>query len=50
MTTKNEHNMFTKILIANRGDQPRSGAEAKLNRLVRKAQASDFNPMETARV
>ena len=38
--------MFTNILIANRGDQPRSGAAAKLNCMVRKAHTGDFNPME----
>jgi len=42
--------MFTKILIANRGDQPRSGAAAKLNCLVRAAHTGDFNPMETKHV
>jgi hypothetical protein len=26
--------MFKKILIANRGDQPRSGAAAQLNRIA----------------
>ena len=34
--------MFEKILIANRGDQPRSGAAAKLNRLAREACAGCF--------
>ena len=29
--------MFNKILIANRGDQPRSGAETKSNWLARGA-------------
>lgn len=29
--------MFKKILIANRGDQPRSGAAAQPNRLAREA-------------
>jgi hypothetical protein len=38
--------MFTKILIANRDDQPRSGAAAKLNGMVRAAHAGNFNPME----
>ncbi len=38
--------MFTKILIANRGDKPRSGAAVKLNRMVRGAHAGNFNPME----
>ena len=42
--------MFTKILIANRGDQPRSGAAAKLNCLMRVAHTGDFNPMETNHV
>jgi hypothetical protein len=34
--------MFTKILIANRGDQPRSGAAAKPHRVAREACAGDF--------
>jgi hypothetical protein len=34
--------MFKKILIANRGDQPRSGAGAKLNRLAREARPGGF--------
>lgn len=38
--------MFTKILIANRGDQPQSGAAAKLNCMVRVAHAGDCTPME----
>lgn len=38
--------MFTKILIANRGDQPQSGAAAKLNCVVRAVYAGDCNPME----
>ncbi len=42
--------MFTKILIANRGDQPQSGAAAKLNCSVRVAHAGDFNTMETSHV
>jgi hypothetical protein len=42
--------MFIKILIANRGDQPQSGAAAKLNCLVRVAHAGDFNTMETSHV
>jgi len=33
--------MFKKILIANRGDQPRSGAATKSNRLAREA-CGDF--------
>ncbi len=36
--------MFTKILIANRGDQPHGGAAAKLNRLARAACSGDFSP------
>jgi hypothetical protein len=36
--------MFTKILIANRGDQPHSGAAAQLNCLARKACSGDFSP------
>ena len=39
--------MFKKILIANRGDQPRSGAAAKPKCTVRAAHAGDFIPMET---
>jgi hypothetical protein len=42
--------MFTKILIANRGDQPRSGAAAQLNCMMRLAHAGDFNPMEITHV
>jgi hypothetical protein len=38
--------MFTKILIANRGDQQRSGAAAKLNCAAREACAGDCTPME----
>ncbi len=38
--------MFKKILIANRGDQPRSGAAAKLNCMVRAAHVGDFNAEE----
>jgi hypothetical protein len=38
--------MFTKILMANRGDQPRSGAAAKLHCMAREACAGDFNSME----
>ncbi len=38
--------MFNKILIANRGDQPRSGAAATPNRVAREACAGDCNPME----
>jgi hypothetical protein len=42
--------MFTKILIANRGDQPRSGAAAKLHCMVRAAHTGDFNTMEKSYV
>ncbi len=34
--------MFKKILIANRGDQPRSGAATKSQRLASNACAGDF--------
>jgi len=33
--------MFDKILIANRGDQPRSGAATQSNRVVRAAHPGD---------
>ena len=36
--------MFNKILIANRGDQPHSGAAAKLNCLAREACSGNFSP------
>ncbi len=36
--------MFKKILIANRGDQPHSGAAAQLNCLAREACSGDFSP------
>jgi hypothetical protein len=42
--------MFDKILIANRGDQPRSGAAAKPNCMVRAAHAGDCTPMEERHV
>ena len=42
--------MFTKILIAHRGDKPQSGAAAKLNCVVRAAHAGDLDPMETQNV
>jgi len=38
--------MFTKILIANRGDQPQSGAAAKLNCMVHVGHTGDFFSME----
>ena len=43
--------MFKKILIANRGENDRAaGVSAKPNCVVRAAHASDFTPMELARV
>jgi hypothetical protein len=36
--------MFEKILIANRGDQPRSGAATKSHRLARAACAGELAP------
>jgi len=42
--------MFDKILIANRGDQPRSGAAAKPHCMVRAAHAGDFAVMEVCDV
>lgn len=42
--------MFNKILIANRGDQPQSGAAAQLNCLVREVHAGDFSSMESTHV
>jgi hypothetical protein len=38
--------MFTKILIANRGDQPHSGAAAQPNCLMHEVHAGDFPSME----
>jgi acetyl/propionyl-CoA carboxylase alpha subunit len=35
--------MFKKILIANRGDQPRSGAATQLNGMARAACTGDFD-------
>ena len=35
--------MFENILIANRGNQPRSGAAAQLNCLAREACPGDFS-------
>ncbi len=35
--------MFKKILIANRGDQPQSGAAAQPHCMARVACAGDFN-------
>ncbi len=42
--------MFNKILIANRGDQPQSGAAAQLNCLVHEVHAGDFSSMECPHV
>jgi hypothetical protein len=45
-----EKTMLDKILIANRGDQPQSGAAAQLNCIVRVAHAGDFSSMEMTHV
>ncbi len=43
--------MFTKILIANRGENGREAdVSAQPDCLVRAAHASDFNPMEETHV
>ena len=42
--------MFNKILIANRGDQPHSGAAAKPHCMVHAVHTGDFNPMEAQHV
>lgn len=42
--------MFKKILIANRGDQPRSGAEAQLNCLMHEVHAGEFTTKEMKNV
>ena len=42
--------MFTKVLIANRGDQPQRGAAAKLNCLKHEVLAGGFSAMEVANV
>lgn len=43
--------MFTKILIANRGESGRSAcASAKPNWLMRAAHAGEFTPMELTHV
>jgi hypothetical protein len=42
--------MFKKILIANRGDQPQSGAAVKPNCVVRVAHSGDLSAMETQHV
>jgi hypothetical protein len=39
--------MFKKILIANRGDQPRSGAATKSHRMAREACAGGFTAETT---
>ncbi len=50
LIAQGNNNMFTKILIANRGDQPQSGAAAKPKRMTRTACAGEFNPMESNHV
>jgi hypothetical protein len=42
--------MFTKILIANRGDNGPQAVAAQPNRLVHAAHAGDLTPMETSYV
>ena len=42
--------MFTKILIANRGDSGRKAVAATPRCLVRDAHAGDLTPMETPHV
>ena len=42
--------MFNKTLIANRGDQPQSGAAAQPNCLVHEVHAGDFSSMECTHV
>lgn len=42
--------MFSKILIANRGDQPQSGAAAKPHGMAHAVRAGDFTPMEVVHV
>ena len=42
--------MFNKILIANRGDQRRCRAAAKLNCVVRAAHTGGFTAMEVQHV
>ena len=42
--------MFTKILIANRGDNGRKAVAAKPNCTVREAHAGDLTPMEAPHV
>ncbi len=38
--------MFNKILIANRGDQPRSGAAAQPHCMVHAVHSGEFTSME----
>jgi hypothetical protein len=38
--------MFSKILIANRGENGRQAVSARPHRMVREAHAGDFDPME----
>jgi hypothetical protein len=42
--------MFSKILIANRGDNGRQAVAAKPDRMARAARAGGFAPMESAHV
>ena len=42
--------MFTKILIANRGDKGRQAVAAKPDCMVRAAHTGEFAPMETPHV
>jgi len=42
--------MFTKILIASRGESGRQAASAKPRCMVRAAHAGDFDPMEAQHV
>jgi hypothetical protein len=42
--------MFTKMLIANRGDQPQRGAAAEIHRLMHEVHAGGFTPTEKAYV
>jgi hypothetical protein len=42
--------MFSKILIANRGDQPQSGEAAKPHCVANVVRAGDLTPMEITHV
>ena len=42
--------MFTKILIANRGDNGRKAVAAKPNCMARAARTGDFDPIEAHHV